>query len=154
MKKIWPVISIISIIFNIFLLYFFIIKGNVVPDSHDHRIAIGITSNNREFVLKEMRTFLETIHEINIGLTEDDPQKIGDAARKVGHETVEDAPPGLMATLPLGFKKMGLNTHDKFDELAAAVQKNYDKKEVQEKLTGILNNCTSCHKTYKFSTSK
>lgn len=154
MKKFWPIIAILSILGNLLLVYFFLIKGNTSLDPQDSRTAIHTSDAGKNFVLKEMRGFLESIQQINEGMLQNDPQKIIKAAKSVGHEKVENMPAGLMSSLPLPFKKLGLDTHTKFDELAQAVQSQYNQKEVQTQMDAILNNCTTCHKTYKFDTSK
>lgn len=153
-KKIWFYLSMILLASNIGMLYFFLIKGNTTVSKSDSRIAILAKPQDRDFVLSEMRGFLESIQNINEGITENNPQKIIRAAKSSGMGIQEQVPPSLLRALPISFKKLGFNTHDKFDALAKAVSENYQKEQVQEQVNGILNNCTTCHKTYKIEAIK
>lgn len=152
MKKIIPIAFIISLFFNGFLIYYFMVKGDIKPADQDQRRAIITSKENKDFVMAEMRGFLETIQEINLGLTHNNPEQIIKAAEKAGGAATEHIPTGLLKALPIEFKKLGFDTHDKFDQLAEAVRKKYNKEQTQEQLNGILSNCTSCHKSYKFET--
>ncbi|WP_417430187.1 hypothetical protein [Halpernia sp.] len=151
MKKITILLLIISLIFNIVLVYFFVLKGDVVK-TKDSRTSINITPENREFVLAEMRGFLESIRDINQGILDNNPKNIIAAGEKSGTGIVHEAPAGLMKTLPLSFKSLGLGTHAKFDEIAKMARENYKQQEAQKQVTSILNNCTSCHASFKFQT--
>lgn len=117
----------------------------------DGRSEIKMTPENREYVMAEMRGFLESVQKINEGIAKNDPKII----EKVGHESgsckVDGVPKGLVKSLPLGFKKMGFETHELFDVMAKMAQENYDRQQTQEKLNQLLNNCVACHKTYKIS---
>lgn len=149
MKKIIPFLLIISLVLNVTMAYLFFIKGDTVK-GQDGRTAIKISADNKEFVLAEMRGFLESIQQINEGIANNDSQKIINAATKSGAERIGDAPQGLFKSLPLGFKSLGLDTHAKFDALAKAMQKNYNQQEAQKEVSQILSNCTACHRAYKF----
>lgn len=152
MKIATKILLLISLAANVCLVYFFFIKGNTHSLDNDQRVAIVTTKANKEFVMAEMRGFLETIRDINEGISNNDPKKIIAAAKKSGDAATEHVPNGLLRALPLNFKKLGFDTHDKFDQLAKAVEKQYNKEETQQQLNGILNNCTSCHQTFKFET--
>lgn len=152
MKKIPIAALVISLLANFFLVYFFFIKGETHALKNDSRIAIVVSKDNKEFVMAEMRGFLESIRDINVGISTNDTAKIIKAAAKGGGAATEHVPNGLLKALPMEFKKLGFDTHDKFDQLAAAVAKKYDKEETQKKLSAILGNCTSCHQSYKFET--
>jgi len=127
-------------------------RGETLKAS-DGRTAIVMTEGNRDFALSEMRGFLETLQQINEGVLTNDAQKIIDAANTSGTGVAETAPKGLMKSLPIGFKTLGMNTHKLFDKLAEATAKNYDKKQVQQQVNTILNNCITCHRTYRLTTS-
>lgn len=152
MKKTLIVFLIISLIANAALIYFFFYKGDTIKMT-DERTAIKITAQNREFVLAEMRGFLESIRDINEGMSQNNSKKIIAAGEKAGSGIIEDAPKGLLKTLPIGFKTLGLDTHSKFDALAKMARENYKQEEAQKQVTQILNNCTACHRSFKFQVS-
>ena len=144
---------ILSILLNIGLLYLFVIKGETTK-SNDSRTAVLMSEDNRDFVLEEMRDFLESIQQINEGVLENKPEKIINAGTKSGGSVIEHAPKGLLKTLPSGFKALGFSTHDLFDEIAKNAKNNYNPKETQKQVNILLNNCVSCHKSYKISVLK
>jgi hypothetical protein len=150
MKKLISIFLILSLAINLFLLYFFLVKGETHPIKNDTRSAIITTYTDKEFVMSEMRGFLETIKEINEGIANNLPEKIIKAAEKSGGAATEHAPAGLLKVLPLSFKKLGFDTHDRFDEIAKLAKENYNRDQIQQKMSEVLNNCTSCHQSYKF----
>jgi hypothetical protein len=154
MKKILIIALFLSIGLNVFLAYIFLVKGETMAIPNDNRVAIITTKENKEFVMAEMRGFLETVKAINDGMIENNPDKIIVAAHKAGGAATEHAPAGLLKVLPISFKKLGFDTHDKFDELAETVKTRYDKDQTQKQLSNILGNCTSCHQSYKFETKQ
>ncbi len=98
-----------------------------------------------------MRGFLESIQKFNEGIAKNDPTIIEKVGQESGSYKVDGVPKGLVKSLPLGFKKMGFETHELFDVMAKMAQENYDRQQTQEKLNQLLNNCVACHKTYKIS---
>ncbi len=131
----------------------FVIKGTTYQEK-DGRTAIEMTEGNKEFVLAEMRGFLESVQKINQGILENDANLISEAGKKSGGSVIAHAPKGLMKTLPSGFKELGFSTHDLFDILANTTPTNFDKTTTQNQLNQLLNNCVACHKTYKISVNK
>ena len=117
----------------------------------DGRSEIKMTPENREYVMAEMRGFLESIQKINEGIAKNDPTIIEKVGQESGSYKVDGVPKGLVKSLPLGFKKMGFETHELFDVMAKMAKENYDRQQTQEKLNQLLNNCVACHKTYKIS---
>jgi hypothetical protein len=148
MKKAPIIFAIVFFLSTLFLIYFFIFRGSVV-ESDDHRVAIELTEPNKEFALKEMRVFLESVQQINEGIMNKDSGQIIKAARKSGNEVVIQSPKGMMASLPIGFKKLGFSVHDKFDEIADSIRVNNDFKYAQLEMNTLLNSCIACHRAYK-----
>ncbi|MES9956783.1 MAG: hypothetical protein ABW120_15450 [Sedimenticola sp.] len=133
------------------LLYRFIIAGETLPAS-DQRTAIILTEGERDMVLGEMRSFLETIQVITAALVNDDLQTVEKAARGVGMATSEGVPAGLITKLPLAFKTLGLGTHEKFDQLALNAAQFGDKHTTLTELSELMQNCVACHAAYRIET--
>ena len=150
MKKIIIAVAVLSIIVNVGLVYLFVVKGETAKAS-DGRTAIMMTEGNRDFVLDEMRGFLESVQQINEGLLEGDATKIINAGKKSGGSVIEHAPNGLMKSLPSGFKSLGFATHDMFDKITESAELSYNEKQIQGQLSTMLNTCVACHKSYKIS---
>lgn len=148
MKKKLVVFLSVSLLLNIGLIYFFVFRGEVI-ELEDNRKAIVISKENKEVVLAEMRSFLESVQQINQGVLDNDAQMIINAGTNAGNDVVEKVPKGLMRKLPLAFKKMGFATHDLFDEISQEAKDHFNARNTQNKLSTLLNNCVACHKTYK-----
>lgn len=150
-KKITIVALFISLVANAVLIYKFFYQGEKVELAKDGRTEIKMPEENREFIMKEMRGFLESVQQINEGIAKNDPQIIAKVEKQSGTCKINEVPQGMIRSLPLGFKEMGFNTHELFDAMAKMAQKNYDRQQIQEKMNQLLNNCVSCHKTYKIT---
>ncbi len=148
MKKASIILAIIFFLSTLFLIYFFVFRGSVI-ESEDHRVIIQLSEPNKDFALKEMRGFLESIQQINEGILNKDTDQIYNAARKSGGEVVDQTPQGMMGSLPIGFKKLGLSVHGKFDMIADSIRANNDFIFAQREMNGLLNSCITCHRTYK-----
>ena len=107
-----------------------------------------------EFALKEMRDFLENIQQINEGILNRNADQIYNAGKKSGNEVVSQTPKGMMGSLPIGFKKLGFSTHDKFDAIADSIKINNDFEYAHRELNTLLNLCITCHRTYKIEVIK
>lgn len=128
--------------------YKFILQGSTA-DSTDGRITILLNDSERNLVLAEMREFLSSVQQINRGLAENDMALVAEAARKSGKAAQAGMPGTLVGKLPLGFKKLGGDTHAKFDQLAMDAQDLEESSHSLEQLSVLLLNCVSCHAAYR-----
>ncbi len=133
--------------------YQFIIRGSTI-ESSDGRTAILLPAGERDYVLKEMREFLEGVQIITQAIAEDDMKTVVTAARKIGQEEMTPPPFSLMGKLPIEFKTLGLATHGEFDVLAKMAGDGSDSKAVLGKLSEIINSCTTCHEGYRIDEVK
>lgn len=151
MKKLTIIIATLSIIVNVGLIYFFFFKGDVIQYKND-RTAVIISPENKEFVLKEMRVFLESLQQINQGLIKGDASLIIEAGNTSGGDAKEHAPRGLIKSLPKDFKNIAFSTHTIFDAIKDSARINFDPLQTRRQLDELLNNCVACHQKYKFET--
>jgi len=131
------------------LTYKFVFQGSVGAAS-DGRTAIYLEQSERDFVLTEMRTFLQSVQQITAGLSKDNMQQVVQAAHQVGMGTAGQVPGSLMGKLPMGFKRLGMDTHKKFDQLALDATDLGQKDLVMEQLAELMQNCVACHEIYRF----
>ncbi|MCW3161627.1 hypothetical protein [Chryseobacterium oryctis] len=150
-KKLIYILLFVSLIINITLIYKFFYQGESVKLSSDGRTEIKMSKENRDFVMAEMRGFLESVQKINEGIAKNDPNPIASVGQQSGTCKVDVVPQGLVKSLPLGFKQMGFDTHELFDVMSKMAKEKYDRQQTQEKLNQLLNNCVACHKTYKIT---
>ena len=74
---------------------------------------------------------------------------VADAARKSGKTAQAEVPGSLVGKLPLPFKKLGGDTHMKFDQLAMDAEDLGDAEHALQQLSTLMNNCVSCHAAYR-----
>ena len=60
-------------------------------------------------------------------------------------------PGSLVAKSPIGFKKLGFDTHARFDQLAMDVESMADSDVALAQLAELTKNCVACHEIYKIS---
>lgn len=131
-----------------FMSYMFIFKGNVKV-AEDGRKAVLLSKENTDFALQEMRQFLSSVQQITEGAIEEDIDKIIAAAEKSGGSVIDNTPPSFMRSMPLAFKKLGYDTHYKFDDIAEDAKAGKGKEHTLKQLNTLLGNCVVCHATYK-----
>ncbi|PVV05490.1 MAG: hypothetical protein B6D77_19515 [gamma proteobacterium symbiont of Ctena orbiculata] len=130
------------------LLYKFLWQGEVAPASDD-RSAILMPAQERDLVLREMRGFLQAVQAILIAAERENSQGIADAARQVGAVQQQGMPGTLVKRLPAGFKKLGRDTHRRFDQMALDAEQLGDTRHSLQQLGALMTNCVSCHASYR-----
>jgi len=130
--------------------YKFIFEGST-KESSDGRTEILLNDNERNLVLAEMRAFLVSVQQINQGLAENNMELVAEYARKSGKAATGGMPGTLVGKLPLTFKKLGGDTHAKFDQLAMDADDLGDRDHALEQLSTLMKNCVACHATYRIS---
>lgn len=151
-KKCWSIVVVLLVLLTAVLLKFIVLgEAEKHPDG---RMAIELTDDERNIVLAEMRMFLASVQQITQGVIDKDLQKISEAARSVGAQTQRSIPGSLVKKLPLGFKKLGGDTHAKFDQLALDAEQLGDEAHALQQLSALMNNCVSCHSAYRFVEAK
>ena len=118
--------------------------GNTQVIPNDTRVSIIVSQSNKDFVMHEMRSFVEALHQIHVGIEQNDPALIAKVASASGGSVAGHAPAGLLASIPAEF-----NTHGKFDQIAESAEKNFDPKVTRGQVTELLGNCVACHKMYR-----
>ena len=132
--------------------YKFMVVGSVVPAT-DGREAIVLEPAERDLVLDEMRMFLASVQRITQAATAEDMVAAAKAAREVGLAAQQAVPGSLMGKLPLAFKKLGFDTHSKFDALALDAEQLGDPKHALQQLSTLMNNCVACHSAYQIQST-
>ena len=148
----WILVAILGLSTGL-MAYKFILSGNT-EKSADGRVAIQLTPEERDLVLSEMRTFLDSVQQITQGVANNDFDAAAKAARIVGSAAQQGMPGTLIGKLPLEFKKMGFDTHSQFTQLALDAEQMGDGTQTLEQLGTLLQNCVACHATYKFEIEK
>ena len=130
--------------------YKFIFEGSTT-ESTDGRTEIILNDNERNLVLTEMRAFLVSVQQINQGIADNNMELVVEHARKSGKAATGSMPGTLVGKLPLTFKKLGGDTHAKFDQLAMDAEDLGDRDHTLEQLSTLMKNCVACHAAYRIS---
>jgi hypothetical protein len=126
-------------------------SGNKTTIATDGRQAIQLEPQQRDLVLTEMRTFVDSLRDITLALGTDDSAMFQKAALRVGLKAQEGVPLDMMKALPLAFKKLGMDTHKRFDDLAALSEQGAGTEELLTELSQLMNNCVACHAAYQLA---
>jgi hypothetical protein len=148
-KICWGIVVVLIIALS-GMAYKFIFQGSVEKSS-DGRLAVQLEAGERDLVLSEMRAFLSSVQQITAGILNEDMKQVAKAARKVGRGTMQNVPGSLMGKLPLSFKKLGLDTHSKFDVLALDAEDLEDREHALSQLSTLMENCVACHASYRIA---
>ncbi len=127
------------------------VAGGTAPIAPDTRQTIVLTEDERNFVLAEMRGFLDSVQGIVEGVAEGNMKAVTEAARKSGMGTMQRVPRTLMPKMPPEFRMLGMNTHGAFDTLANESSGMGDKQIVLKQLATLLTNCSACHQGYRLA---
>lgn len=143
-KFCWALVVVISLALS-GLVYKFIISGETVEAS-DGRQVLLLEPGERDLVLMEMRAFLQSVQQI---IASDDMDQVVVAAKAVGAAAQNSVPVSLVKKLPLEFKQLGFDTHQKFDQLALDAESFGGREEVLAQLSELMKNCIACHSIYR-----
>jgi mono/diheme cytochrome c family protein len=146
-KSCWTIVVVLLLLIGGGV-YKFMFQG-AVEQSSDGRTAIMLDEGERDLVLAEMRAFLATAQQITAAVASDNIEAVAASARAVGHAAQQAVPGTLMGKLPMPFKKMGMDTHTKFDELAADAEQLGDGNHALGQLSTVMQNCVACHAAYR-----
>ena len=142
--------SIFFFITTLGLAYILLFVGTeLVKNPDDTRITVKYPKDLKNLVLSEMRDYLEVIHEINIGISENNPEKIAKAAHRQGQASLAETPARLLKLSPIPCKKMGFKGHDLFQAIEDSARANYKPMTTIRQLAELTTNCVTCHKTYR-----
>lgn len=143
----WTLATLFAGLFLV-MLYLFVIRGSALP-AGDGRTTIRMTAGERELVLAEMRSFLVALQAVTAGVVAQDGGSVARAARGVGGVAQHGVPVALIGKLPLAFKRLGFDTHARFDQIALDVEQYGDLSSVLPSMAALLQNCTACHAAYR-----
>ena len=148
MRRLCCPLNVVLALAVVTLVYMFMVRGQVAPAS-DGRTAVLLAPGERDLVLTEMRDFLAAVQQISQSIAHGDATTVVQVARRVGAASQHQVPPGLVGKLPLAFKRLGFDTHARFDELALNVEQFGDTALALPELADLISNCIACHAAYR-----
>ncbi|CAN1724922.1 putative Cytochrome c' [Hyphomicrobium sp. 1Nfss2.1] len=115
------------------------------------RAALSLSPGEQAHIRAGMRAFLESVEGITQGIAEGSMKRVAGSARRSGWAMMDDAATAMAMKLPPEFVAVSIDTHQKFDDLAAAAEAGAPKAKLLGDLGQILTNCTACHASYRLS---
>lgn len=114
----------------------------------DNRIPIHVSSQARNHLLAEMRTFLQGLHNIFHALARKDMKAVAVEARPLG-KVLHHMPPEMRERVPLAYIEMGWGLHEVFDVIARDAEAKADPFLTLSQLAEAMSYCSGCHDTYR-----
>jgi hypothetical protein len=145
-KILWVVIAILLLVLN--AIGYKLVQGDVSP-SEDNRIAVNLSQNERNLVLKEMRNFLISTQGVSEAITNGDLNLAAKLASEAGMLAEKNTPGSLLSKIPLAMKTLGFDTRKKFDQLSADAKNLKDTTHSRNQLDLLMKNCLACHASFK-----
>ena len=146
-KLCWSLVAVLAIAVAIFAYKFTV--GEVRP-STDGRLAVQLTKDERNALLLEMRTWLQSTQAILAAASAGDLAAAARSARASGMAAEAGTPGSLFRKIPVEMKRLGFATRGLFDEIAAEAEKTKDPQRVLTQLSAAMNNCIACHAAFRF----
>jgi hypothetical protein len=118
----------------------------------DTRERVRVTPAERDAILVEMRTMLQSLSGIMQGLIAGDVDMGQKSARASGMVTALDS--SLGKNLPPDFRQLSMRTHKRFDGLAEAIKTGVARDAVLKQLAAVTASCVTCHDTYRLDETR
>lgn len=143
----WILVGVLSVVVSVFAYKF--TKGEVAP-SDDGRLAVKLSKNERNALLLEMRTWLQSSQSILEAVSAKNFEEVSRVAKISGMGAEANTPGSLFRKLPLEMKVLGFDTRKKFDEIAVDAIKLKNSEHTVKQLSNAMSNCIACHGVYRF----
>ncbi len=147
-KVSWSLVFVLSIVVAIFSYKFTV--GEVEP-SEDGRLAVQLTKDERNALLLEMRTWLQSSQSILAAVSVKNFEEVSRVAKISGMSAEAETPASLFRKLPAAMKALGFDTRKKFDEISDDAIKLRDPEHTIKQLSNTMNSCIACHSVYRFT---
>ncbi len=127
--------------------YKFIIKGSTV-EGKDGRVVILLDSEERNYILKEMRGLLGHMQQLITAISNDDMSEVTKIAEVLVNDSSGKTPARIIAKMPIAFKEISYNIHNDFKDLLEMTKNNKDPKEALKQVSKVMQNCLACHASH------
>ena len=117
------------------------------------RNVVKLSAPEREFMLNEMRYYLDMLWVTSDALSHDDFNTVARVAHgRIAAMSASPLPKTLEANLPPEYRTLSRAQHAAMDELADTAEKSRDSQETLHKLSVVLQRCNECHAIFQYQT--
>ncbi|MBL7004257.1 MAG: hypothetical protein ISR69_09550 [Gammaproteobacteria bacterium] len=120
----------------------------------DSREAIVMSEQHRDLLLTEMRDLLTSSQQVLEGVVNEDMAQVEKSARRMGLNAGGGVPKEVGRLLPKGFKSLGPQVHQGFEQIADEADGFGDSNKILKILAKTQQNCVTCHDLYRFEVKK
>ncbi len=122
--------------------------------AQDAREPAVRTEAERDFILSQMRLFLQSTQAITVALGKNDLKTVEDEATARGRTGTPASaiPPGMKAKETPAWTGMMAGARAGFDDIAKAAHKGAPPSELIGMLGETMRNCVACHQSYRLAT--
>lgn len=117
------------------------------------RVAVTLSAEEREYVLNEMRFFLDLVYVSTEALSRGDMGTVAAAARRRGTAELAGVPPALYDRMPGAFRDGIRETREKIDQIALEAESTGGAQPVLRRVSQLLYLCNACHGMYQLRVS-
>ena len=117
------------------------------------RTPVTLSAEEREFVLNEMRFYLDMVYVATDALSRNDMKTVAAAARRRGSSALARVPAGLYDRTPGPFREGIRESRELVDRIAVEAEGTSDPQPVLKRIGQLLYLCNSCHSAYQLNTS-
>ena len=121
------------------------------PTAQDNRMAIQVSSGERNQILFEMRDFLHGLFNVNNALANKDMKELAISATPIAG-LMERLPIQTKAHLPEEFTQMAIGMSELVNVLVRDAQTKGDVSLTQSQLAELISYCSGCHDSYRLET--
>ena len=115
------------------------------------RNVVALSTPEREFMLNEMRYYLDMLWVTSDALSHDDFTTVAKVAHsRIPAMNASPLPPTLEAKLPPEYLALSHAQHAAVDELAVTAEKSRNSHDTLQKLGVVLQRCNECHAIFQF----
>ena len=115
------------------------------------RNVVTLSTPEREFMLNEMRYYLDMLWVTSDALSHDDLNTVAKVAHsRVPAMNASPLPPTLETKLPPEYIALSRAQHAAVDDLAVTAEKSRNRQETLHKLGVVLQRCNECHAIFQF----
>ena len=147
----WTAVAALGLVSIVLISHY--MMGSTIEASADGRVGIVVSPAERDLVLEEMRGLLEAVQIIIVANNAGDMNAVAVAGRKVGRENMNPRSAEFVARLPMDFRKLGMDTHVRFDKLALDAGQFESTELVSQQVGELMGNCVACHRAYRLTTN-
>ena len=117
------------------------------------RNVVTLSGPERDFMLNEMRYYLDMLWVTSDALSRDDFDTVAKVARsRIPAMNAKPLPPTLEAKLPREYLGLSRAQHAAVDELAVTAEKSRNSHDTLRQVGVVLQRCNECHALFQYQT--